>query len=125
MSEADIRRVEGERRRANPDWFEGHVEAEAIIDLPGNDLRQGRVHFHDGAHTRWPLHVGDQVLYFVAGQGMAQNHDGTVIDCEPGDIVHVPPGTRHRHGARPGTSATHIAITCGETIWDADPRYPR
>lgn len=124
MSEADISRVKREKRPANPDWFVGHVEAEAILELPGIGLRQGRVHFHDGGHTRWHLHLGDQVLYFVEGLGMARNHDGTVIDCVPGDIVHVPGGTRHQHGARPGTSATHIAITAGETIWDNDPRYP-
>jgi quercetin dioxygenase-like cupin family protein len=43
---------------------------------------------------------------------------------EPGDIVAVPSGTRHIHGARPGASATHVAVTGGETVWDSDPRYP-
>ena len=53
-----------------------------------------------------------------------QNHDGPVFECDPGDIIHVPPGTRHIHGALPGHDATHIAITRGDHIWDNDPAYP-
>ena len=98
---------------------------EAILDDPAYGVRQNRVHFHDGAHTNWHLHTGDQVLYFVSGKGMAQNHDGPVIECAPGDIIHVPPGTRHVHGALPGHDATHIAITKGDHIWDNEPNYPR
>ena len=52
-------------------------------------------------------------------------HDGPVIECAPGDIIHVPPGTRHVHGALPGHDATHIAITKGDHIWDNEPNYPR
>ena len=53
-----------------------------------------------------------------------EDSTGVHLDCEPGDIVAVPSGTRHIHGARPGASAVHVAITGGETIWDVDPRYP-
>lgn len=28
----------------------------------------------------------------------------------PGDVVRVPPGAKHRHGASPTTAMTHIAI---------------
>jgi quercetin dioxygenase-like cupin family protein len=124
MDERPIRKVQRERRAAPAEWFEGRVEMEPIHDNPESGVRQGRVHFHDGGRTRWHLHVGDQVLYFVAGQGMAEDDDGTLLECEPGDIVAVDAGAIHRHGARPGASATHIAITTGETIWDNDPRFP-
>ena len=97
---------------------------ELVLDSPAAGLRQARVHFHDGGRTRWHLHAGDQVLYFVEGRGMSEDADGTALDCQPGDIVHVPPGTRHRHGAAAGASAVHIAITQGDTIWENDPRYP-
>jgi quercetin dioxygenase-like cupin family protein len=123
MSDEPISRVARPRRDAPAEWFEGRVEIEPIHENRETGLRQGRVHFHDGAHTRWHLHVGDQVLYFVEGRGMAEDTGGTRLDCAPGDIVHVPPGTRHRHGAQPGSDAVHIAITQGESIWENDPRY--
>jgi len=118
-----IERKGGSRRRAPAESFEGHVEMEAILDDPTYGVRQNRVHFHDGGRTNWHLHVGSQVLYFVAGKGMVEELDGPLLETEAGDIVHVTPGTRHRHGARPGESATHVAITLGESIWDHDPRY--
>ena len=124
MPETPIRKVESKKRQAPAEWFEGHVEMEPILEVPATGLRQNRVHFHDGGHTRWHLHMGDQVLYFVEGHGMAEDADGNHLLCEPGDIVHVPVNTRHRHGAAPGSDAVHIAVTNGETIWDVDPRYP-
>jgi len=122
MSEG-IERAGGKRRPAPEQWFVGNVEMEGILDDSEHAMRHGRVHFHDGARTKWHLHTGSQVLYFVAGQGMVEDASGTRIDTEAGDIVHVQGGTRHIHGARPGTSATHVAITAGDTIWETDPRY--
>ncbi len=121
---SSIERKGGTRRDAPSEWFDGHVEVEAILEDATHAVRQNRVHFHDGGRTHWHLHVGSQVLYFVQGQGMVQAHGADAVECEPGDIVHVQPGAKHRHGARPGTSAVHIAITLGESIWDNDPRYP-
>ena len=123
--EAAIRRLEREKKPAPPEWFTGRVEIEAIFGIKDIQLNQGRVHFHDGARTNWHLHTGDQVLYWVDGKGMAQDLGGDVLECNPGDIVHVPGGTRHIHGAFPGHSAVQLAVTHGESIWDNDPRYPK
>ncbi|MFN0028358.1 MAG: cupin domain-containing protein [Acidimicrobiales bacterium] len=121
---SNIERRGGTRRTAPAEWFDGHVEMEAILEDSAHGVRQNRVHFHDGGRTHWHLHTGSQVLYFVAGQGMVQEDGGQEQPCEAGDIVHVHPGAKHRHGAREGGSATHIAITLGESIWDNDARYP-
>ena len=101
------------------------AEIEAVFMDKESKTAHGRVHFHNGAHTNWHLHTGDQILYFVSGKGLAQNHDGPVLECEPGTIIQVPPGTRHIHGAQPGHDATHIAITKGDHVWENEPNYPR
>lgn len=124
LTEKPVRRLQREKRPAPAQWFTGNVEIEAIFADKESNTAHGRVHFHDGARTNWHLHTGDQILYFVSGRGMAQNHDGPVLECEPGDIINVPPGTRHIHGALPGHSATHIAITKGDHVWDNEPGYP-
>jgi len=119
-----VRRVEQPRRAAPEAWFEGNVEMEPIHDGSELSARQGRVHFHDGGRTRWHLHQGDQVLYFVSGQGMVEERGGVLLECEVGDIVHVDGGVVHRHGARPGTSTVHVAITAGATVWEGDEAFP-
>lgn len=120
-----VRRLEVEKSIAPSESFDGHVESELLLSNADKELRQLRVHFHDGGSTHWHLHMGDQVLYFTEGKGMAQEYGEEMIECEPGDVIHVTEGTRHRHGAMPGADAVHIAITEGETIWDHDPRYPQ
>ena len=124
MSQESVSRIVREPRPAPEENFHGKVMAESIHVNQEKGVRQGRVHFHDGAHTHWHLHLGDQVLYFVEGKGIAQELGQEVIECAPGDVIHVPDGTRHIHGAAPGSNAVHVAITQGETIWDHDPRYP-
>lgn len=121
---SNIERKGGTRRQAPAANFDGHVEMEAILEDQQYGVRQNRVHFHDGGRTHWHLHVGSQVLYFVEGKGMVEELDGPLLETEAGDIVHVQPGTKHRHGAREGTSAVHIAITLGDSIWEGDPNYP-
>lgn len=120
-----IERRGGNPRPASADWFDGHVEAEAILDDKERGVRHGRVHFHDGGRTHWHLHEGHQVLYFVEGLGMVEDRGGELIETEAGDVVQVHPGAVHRHGAREGTSTVHIAITGGDTIWDNDERFPQ
>lgn len=119
-----VRRVQRPRGPAPAAWFEGDVQMEPVHDGSTLPVRQARVHFNDGGRTRWHLHHGDQVLYFVAGKGMVEEHQGVLLECEPGDIVHVDGGIIHRHGARPGASTVHLAITAGETVWDGDPAFP-
>jgi hypothetical protein len=36
----------------------------------------------------------------------------------PGDVVWVPPGERHWHGASVGCAMSHVAISLGETRWE-------
>ncbi len=123
--ERHVRPIVTEPGPGPAELFDGEVIYESIHRSDeGAGTNQSRVHFHHGASTHWHLHLGDQVLYFVEGKGMAQELGGEVIECGPGDVIEVPSGTRHIHGAMPGETAKHIAITHGETIWDHDPRYP-
>ena len=41
-----------------------------------------------------------------AGAGLG----GPIEEIRPGDVVRIPPGVKHWHGASPNTPMTHIAI---------------
>lgn len=79
------------------------------------------VHFKDGARTNWHDHPGEQILYILEGRARA----GTAseqIEAGPGDVIHMPPGERHWHGAMPGTSMSHISVTnVGPPTWYESP----
>ena len=61
--------------------------------------------------TVWHTHPLDQILIVTAGVGRGQQWGGPVQEIQPGDVVRIPPGVKHWHGAAPTTTMTHIALT--------------
>jgi quercetin dioxygenase-like cupin family protein len=51
-----------------------------------------------------------QTLYVVSGVGRVQTKGEPVREIRPGDVVWIPPGEKHWHGAAPTTSMVHIAM---------------
>ncbi len=70
----------------------------------------GQVTFAPGARTAWHSHPVGQTLIVTAGTGRIQFWGGVIQEIKTGDVVSIPPATKHWHGASPGSSMTHIAI---------------
>ena len=73
----------------------------------------GIVHFSPGARTHWHAHPGGQFLYGLTGRGRVRSRGGPGHVLEPGDIVHVPAGEWHFHGAAPHSPVAHVAVNEG------------
>ena len=56
------------------------------------------------------MHPLGQTLYVISGVGRVQAKGGPVREIRPGDVVWIPPGEKHWHGASPTNSMTHIAM---------------
>lgn len=81
-------------------------------------LKVDRISYRAGAHTHWHLHTGEQVLYGEYGRGWVTFEGRPRVSVEPGQVVDVPVGTRHWHGATPGGGFAHLAVTAGgDTVW--------
>lgn len=92
--------------------FTGAVRMDSAFQV-GEPARVsgGRVLFEPGARTAWHTHPLGQTLIVTAGTGRVQRWGDPVDEMRQGDIVWIPPGQKHWHGAAPNTSMTHIAIT--------------
>jgi 4-carboxymuconolactone decarboxylase len=71
----------------------------------------GSVAFEPGARTAWHSHPGGQILIVTAGTGRVQQWGRPIEEIRAGDVVRIPAGQKHWHGASPQASMTHIAIT--------------
>jgi quercetin dioxygenase-like cupin family protein len=71
----------------------------------------GTVTFEPGARTAWHTHPLGQTLIVTAGVGLVQQWDGAIQEIRPGDIVWIPAGVKHWHGATATTGMAHIAIS--------------
>ena len=70
----------------------------------------GTVTFEPGARTAWHSHPLGQTLIVTAGVGAVRQWGGPIQEIKPGDIVWIPPGVKHWHGAAATTGMSHIAI---------------
>ena len=55
-------------------------------------------------------HPVGQTLIVTAGNGWVQHWGGAVQDIREGDVVRIPPGVKHWHGAMATNLMTHIAL---------------
>jgi quercetin dioxygenase-like cupin family protein len=70
----------------------------------------GIVTFEPGARTAWHTHPLGQTLIVTFGCGWVQQDGGRKEEIRPGDVVWIPAGEKHWHGATATTAMTHIAI---------------
>ncbi len=98
-------------KRAPASYFTGTAWQDPVIETPAPArLNATRVTFEPGARTAWHTHPVGQTLYVLAGSGRVQTEGGPVRDIHPGDVVWIPPGEKHWHGASPTTMMTHLAM---------------
>jgi quercetin dioxygenase-like cupin family protein len=98
-------------RRSPAETFTGTVLQDPIITAAAPArLVCNRVSFEPGARTAWHTHPLGQTLYVISGVGRIQAKDGPIREIRAGDVVWIPPGEKHWHGASPTNSMTHIAM---------------
>jgi len=92
--------------------FTGNVHIDRLFPAADpSDVGGGVVAFEAGARTAWHSHPRGQTLIITEGTGRVQRWDGPIEEMQAGDVVRVPPDTKHWHGAGPRTAMTHVAIT--------------
>src|SRR5881628_3569665 len=92
-------------------YFTGSVRIDPLFQAKDPSRASGaRVTFEPGARTAWHTHPLGQTLIITAGTGLIQQWGAPIEEIREGDVVWIPPGLKHWHGATPTTAMTHIAI---------------
>jgi quercetin dioxygenase-like cupin family protein len=98
-------------RKGEADYFTGAVRIDPLFQAPEPArVRAATVTFEAGARTAWHTHPLGQSLIIMSGLGWVQREGGPIEDVRLGDVVCIPPGEKHWHGASPTTAMTHIAV---------------
>lgn len=105
-----VRMEESARARATHPMFIGEVHRQALTDGTSEQLSVAVVAFRDGARNTFHTHDSDQVLVITEGEGIVAT-ESEELPVSAGDAVVIPAGEQHWHGARPGASMTHLAIS--------------
>ena len=72
------------------------------------------VTFEPGCRNNWHIHKasagGGQILICVGGRGYYQEWGKEAQKLTPGDVVNIPVGVKHWHGAAPDSWFSHLAV---------------
>lgn len=94
---------------ADSPLFEGLVHSSPLIPADDSHVGVSLVSFTAGARNKFHTHTADQILYVTDGEGIVATRDHE-HHVAAGDIVHVPSGEVHWHGAAPGRDMAHLSI---------------
>jgi len=110
----------GTRVPATGALFIGAVEREAVVtEGDSAEVRLNVVTFKDGAVNKPHRHTFDQVLMITEGEGIVQTEGQPEQRVSVGDVIFIPAGERHWHGAAPGRTMSHLTIGVpGKTSMD-------
>lgn len=82
--------------------------------LSTEDVVVGNVTFEPGCRNNWHIHKADkgggQILLCTGGKGWYQEWGKPAQELNAGDVVHIPAGVKHWHGAAKDSWFVHIAV---------------
>ena len=85
-----------------------------ILSLQGVVI--GNVTFEPGCRNNWHIHQasqsGGQILLCTGGRGWYQEWGREARALRPGDVVTIPAGVKHWHGAGSDSWFSHVAVEC-------------
>ena len=100
---------------ASNDGFAQYFVGQSYLQpLSTSQVGVYNVTFEPGCRNNWHIHHagkgGGQILLCVAGRGYYQEWGQPARALSPGDVVNIPTGVKHWHGAAPDSWFSHLAL---------------
>jgi quercetin dioxygenase-like cupin family protein len=90
--------------------FRGTVGAHRMVgEQQSKQVTAALIRFDAGGRNVFHVHTFDQVLYITEGEGIVATEQEELV-VRAGDLVIIPAGEKHWHGATPTTTMSHLTI---------------
>lgn len=103
----------GEPNTAYAQYFVGQSYLKPLTN-PKDTVFIANVTFEPGCRNNWHIHHakkgGGQVLVCVDGEGWYQEEGKSARSLKPGDVITIPAGVKHWHGAKKDSWFSHLAV---------------
>ena len=104
----------GTANTAYAQYFIGDSFLNPLTDPNKTAVFLANVTFEPGCRNNWHIHHaktgGGQILICVSGRGYYQEWGKKAQELFPGDVINIPAGVKHWHGAAPHSWFSHLAI---------------
>lgn len=105
----------GEPNTGFAKYFTGQSYLNPLTD-PKETVFIANVIFEPGCRNNWHVHHatsgGGQLLICVDGEGWYQEEGKEAQSLKPGDVITIPAGIKHWHGAKAHSWFSHLAVEC-------------
>ena len=103
----------GDPNEAYAQYFTGSSYLKRLTD-PGETVSLANVTFEPGCRNHWHIHHaargGGQILLCTDGRGWYQEWGRQARPLRPGEVVYIPAGVKHWHGAARDSWFSHVAF---------------
>lgn len=102
--------------KGEPNPYGKYFVGQSYLKMLSTELGIGiaNVTFEAGCRNNWHIHKatkgGGQILMVTKGEGWYQEEGKAPQKLKVGDIVNIPVGIKHWHGASKDSEFTHIAV---------------
>lgn len=97
------------QKSEDTEHFTGEVYVREIAGFE-KPMLMDSVTFAPGCINAWHIHQAGQTLLVTDGRGWYQAEGKPAQELHPGDIVEIPAGVKHWHGAAKDCWFTHLAV---------------
>lgn len=105
----------GEANTAYAKYFIGNSYLKPLTNS-NETVFVANVTFEPGCRNNWHVHHatsgGGQILLCVDGEGWYQEEGKKPQSLKAGDVVAIPAGVKHWHGAKANSWFSHLAVEC-------------
>ena len=95
-------------------YFIGESFLNPQTDYQNGEFPLFNVTFEPGCRNNWHIHHADkggvQILICTAGEGWYQEDGKEPRELKEGDVVVIPQGVKHWHGAKKDSWFSHISL---------------
>jgi len=90
--------------------FTGPEVTRQSLTPDSQDYNANMINFGKGVRNKLHTHTSDQLLIVMSGTGTVATEQETQT-VTVGDVIFIPAGERHWHGATKDSQFSHIALT--------------
>ena len=95
--------------------FTGPVTMQSIVDTDlSKRFKIQQVNFGEGVRNKFHTHTIEQVLIVTEGKRIVAT-EKEEITVGPGEIIFIPAGEKHWHGAAQGHTFSHLYVMAPES----------
>ena len=100
------------RGKENSEYAQYFIGTSYLKMLTATGVPIGNVTFEPGCRNNWHIHhKGGQILLVTGGRGWYQEEGKPAQELQAGDVVNIPAGLKHWHGAAGDSWFAHLAVS--------------